>query len=313
MNSILIIQPIIALFSTVAFVWVTIKFANYFNLKEANCERKTHTEKVSAFGGIGIFLGTWTTLFLSGISMSPLMMGLLGGSATLFATGLIDDFVCLSAKSRFGVQLGVGIMAFCLGLNFQFLIEMPIWLDAIITVLFFVTIINAFNLIDGINGLSGGLGVLAMIAFTMLFAEKGANEWILISLTLGASYTGFLFFNFGKKAKIFMGDNGSTVIGFTIGMLFLIAANASPTSGSDHLFFLLLVAGIAVFDLLAVFFLRIYNGQSPFHGDRNHIHHLLVDNGFSHRRASAVLFLSQTLLFATVKMMGAVESIFKWA
>lgn len=308
MNTFLITFPIISLLATATFVWATIKLANHFNLKEANDERKVHTEKVSALGGVGIFLGSWTALFLSGVSMNPMMMGLLGGSAALFATGLVDDFICLSAKSRLGVQLGVGAMAFCLGLNFQFLIEMPMWLDAIITVLFFVTIINAFNLIDGINGLSGGLGVLAMIAFTMLFLEKGATEWTLVSLILGASYLGFLFFNFGKKAKIFMGDNGSTVIGFTIGMLFLAAVNLSPTSGVNHLFFILLVAGIPVLDLVAVFFIRIANGKSPFYGDRNHIHHLLVDNGFSHRRACALLFLSQTVLFTVVKMMGAVIS-----
>jgi len=306
MNSILIIQPIIALLSTVAFVWATIKCANYFNLKEANDERKVHTEKVSALGGIGIFLGTWAAMFLSNITMCQMMIGLLGGGAALFATGLIDDVICLSAKSRLGVQLAVGLMAFCLGLNFQFLMEMPMWLDAVLTVLFFATIINAFNLIDGINGLSGSLAVLAMIAFTMFFVEKESTGWALISLILGASYLGFLFFNFGKKAKIFMGDNGSTVIGFTIGMLFLIAANASPTSGSEHLFFILLVAGVAVFDLFAVFFLRITNGKSPFNPDRNHIHHLLVDNGFSHRRATAVLLLSQTVLFVLVKLMGAV-------
>lgn len=302
----LIITPLISLLLTALFVWATIKAAAYFNLKEANDERKTHKEKVSALGGVGIFLGTWTTLFLLEVEITNELLGLLGGSAVLFATGLIDDFICLSAKARFGVQIVVGALAFSLGLNFQFLFELPIWADAIVTTLFFATLINAFNLIDGINGLSGGLGVLAMVAFSILFVQQMNFMWLMISLTCLASYLGFLKFNFGEKAKIFMGDNGSTVIGFTIGVLFLISAKAGPTSNFEHLFFIVLIAGVAVLDLVSVFFLRMANGKSPFSADRNHIHHLLVDNGFSHRRASAILYLSQTVLYVVVKLIGAV-------
>ena len=302
----LITTPILSFFATAFFVWATIKAAAYFNLKEANDERKTHTEKVSALGGIGIFLGTWATLFLSGIEMTSELFGLLGGSAVLFATGLVDDFICLSAKARICVQLAVGAMAFGLGLNFQFLFELPVWADAVITLLFFATLINAFNLIDGINGLSGGLGVLAMFGFSMLFAQQANFVWLLVSLTCLASYLGFLKFNFGKKAKIFMGDNGSTVIGFTIGVLFLISAKAGVMANFEHLLFLVLVAGVAVLDLVTVFFLRMATGKSPFSADRNHIHHLLVDNGFSHRRASAILYLSQMTLFILVKIIGAI-------
>ena len=151
--------------------------------------------------------------------------------------------------------------------------------------------INSLNFIDGINGLAGGLGAIAFGVFAYLFYMGGLPQLALLSIAFMGAIIGFLTYNYGKKAAIFMGDNGSTVIGFVMAIFALKSLNGlSGTAMTSVLPIVLSLVAIPVLDLFAVVGLRVAKGQSPFVGDRTHLHHLLTDSGMSHPEACQFIF-----------------------
>src|SRR5690606_30405787 len=147
-----------------------------------------------------------------------------------------------------------------------------------------VFIINAFNLIDGINGLLGGLTLLISLSYGTLFYFMDQPGLSVMAFSLAGSVLGFLKFNAGRKARIFMGDAGAYSIGFVIALLSIkfIELNKSSFALSDGTHFIrsapaiaLAILVIPTFDTIRVFTKRIINGKSPFFADRNHIHHRL--------------------------------------
>ena len=141
------------------------------------------------------------------------------------------------------------------------------------------------NLIDGVDGLAGSLGVLAASVFGIYFYFSGESIFAFTAFCLAASLLAFLIFNF-NPARIFMGDSGSLVLGMMMAifaMKFLSTSVSSvviPTPANVAIVISILI--IPIVDTLRVFTIRILKGRSPFHPDKNHIHHLLIKSGFSH-------------------------------
>ena len=163
-------------------------------------------------------------------------------------------------------------------------------------------IINAYNLVDGINGLAGSLGMLSSIVLGIFFLIRGEVFWALIAFNLAASIFAFLQFNFGK-ASIFMGDNGSTFIGLTIGVLAFQLLNSSPGI-VPNLPLVLSIIAVPVFDLLRVFATRISKGKTPFAGDRTHIHHYALSLTGSPVKACLAILTFNLALIGTVLIVG---------
>ena len=149
-------------------------------------------------------------------------------------------------------------------------------------------ITNSFNLIDGVDGLAGGLGLATTLVFGAYFLNIGQLTYAVLAFSMAGSIISFLIYNF-SPAKIFMGDTGSLLLGLINSVLVIKFINsAGVTEGkidfpaAPAIGFAILI--VPLFDTLRVFALRILDRRSPFSPDRNHVHHFLLDLGFSHRQ-----------------------------
>jgi UDP-N-acetylmuramyl pentapeptide phosphotransferase/UDP-N-acetylglucosamine-1-phosphate transferase len=258
--------------------------------------------QICSLGGIAIFISFRITqaLFIE-IPLFPTNYFVVS-LFIIFLVGLNDDLAGISPISRLFAQIIVAlIMIIPGGLYFTTLDQIfgvaldPIF-SKVITGLFIVGIINAYNLIDGIDGLAALLGALGAFTFAYLFYLSGNIPLALLCIALFGSLMGFLVYNF-SPAKIFMGDSGAYIIGFSFAILSIMLSN----SIKDNSFILIgytvkssfgLIASILiipVIDCLRVMFSRIIRGVHPFVGDNNHIHHRMLKSGLSHSQSSLIL------------------------
>ena len=171
-------------------------------------------------GGVSVWLGIVFSLFIISFVYKPPFKVITGIYASLLFVlfiGLLDDIRGIKPYLRFIGQIGVAlIFIFVCGITADFI---PFWYISMpLTVLFIVSSINAVNLLDGLDGIATGTTLIASIGFFAVFFLKGDLLWASISLALAGATAGFLIFNF-HPAKIFLGDNGSTVLGFMLGIL----------------------------------------------------------------------------------------------
>jgi UDP-GlcNAc:undecaprenyl-phosphate GlcNAc-1-phosphate transferase len=272
--------------------------------------RKRHDVPVPVIGGIAMSVGLGIGASLTGHAefWNPLILAIF----LLVAVGTVDDRFELPASVRLIAQscaalllvFGANIVVVDLGSPFFF--ELPLGAFAVpFTLLFFVTIINAFNVIDGTDGLAGGLSFLSLTALAILGAETDA---FVLAVLLASVVAGFLLFNLplgrvNKSVRSFMGDAGSTFLGLSIaaiGIWLTQRENAlfSPAIG-------LWLVAVPVFDLFSAVIRRVMEGRSPFAPDHEHLHHMLAVNGLSNRSTFA-LMLSMAAVFAAVGITGAV-------
>ena len=183
--------------------------------------------------------------------------------------------------------------------------EIPYIISVLFTTFIFISVINAINLIDGIDGLAGTVGLLASLTFSYLFYELKLFALSTLSIGLAGSLIGFLRFNWSIKNKIFMGDTGSLILGFLLSffavkyIIFNSAYRYNPQLGVDAPILMIILLIIPLFDTLRMFSIRILAGKSPFKGDRNHLHHLLIDSGLSHFSATLVLVSFNIIILFT--------------
>jgi UDP-N-acetylmuramyl pentapeptide phosphotransferase/UDP-N-acetylglucosamine-1-phosphate transferase len=168
-------------------------------------------------------------------------------------------------------------------------------------------VLNAFNLIDGIDGLAGLLGMFMSGIFAIFFYSVSLHFYFLLALLTFAYLLPFLRFNFSAKEKIFMGDTGSMIIGFTISILALRFMNLSNfqlnklmISPENTLIVTVSILFFPVIDVIRVILIRLINNRGPFSPDRSHLHHVLIDKGISHRKASVTLTVSSVFAFIII-------------
>ena len=227
-----------------------------------------------------------------------LAIGLAGAILALHVMGLIDDRRALGPYSKLIVQLGVtAALVISFNLRAMTFLDQHVggpWLSMLVTVLWIGAITNAFNFLDNMDGLSAGVAAICTLAFLVTACLIG--QWFVaatLACLLGATL-GFLVFNF-PPARIFMGDSGSLVLGFVLGVLtvrttFLLPGQ-SFVAGWYALFAPLIVLALPLYDLVVVSAIRLSRGKSPFVGDKNHFSHRLVDRGMSRRTAVLCLYL----------------------
>jgi UDP-GlcNAc:undecaprenyl-phosphate/decaprenyl-phosphate GlcNAc-1-phosphate transferase len=241
---------------------------------------KIHSVPIPRLGGIAIALAiSAPSFFMSRASSVPTWaffaaLGLIG------ATGLADDLRGLSPAIRIAAQIAAALLLWRAGWRLPMFGSGTLGFAAIC--LFIIIFVNAFNFLDGSDGLAAGIAGVAALAYIFLPGgmETGFGSGIAWSL-LGAC-AGFLLFNF-PPARIFMGDSGSTVLGFSISFLALDFYRVNPGVGS-HLFFPILVAALPLLDAILAVLRRTRNGGSPLSGDRHHYCDLLLARGWSARR-----------------------------
>lgn len=273
-----------------------INLINKYKLHDQPNARKEHTTPIPTMGGIAIFAGLMTALFLwFPFSSQVAVISFFFSIIALLALGIMDDLKDISARYKFIVQFALATLIAISGIRITSfdglfgLYDLPITGQYMFTILAIVGITNAFNLIDGIDGLAGGIGFMSLITLGIFLTMSGDSQTALIAFALAGGIFAFMYFNL-NPARIFMGDTGSLVLGFVVAVLCIRLLQVNVYSVNAVIpyapVFVFGVVLIPVFDTLRVFGTRMWNGKSPFVADRTHIHHLLTNQGFSHAFAA---------------------------
>ena len=332
MHELLQIDIQLPLFKTGAFAFLTafavaliampplIRFIRRYRLFDLPDSRKEHRTPVPTMGGIAAVAGLlFACLLWFRFDRSPFIISFFFSIAVLFAIGIMDDLKNLAARYKFVIQIAVSLMIAFAGVRitgFNGMLgihELPVPAQYTLTILAITGITNAFNLIDGIDGLAGGLGFMSLITLGLFLSFSGETNFATVAFAFSGGLLGFLYYNF-NPARIFMGDTGSLVLGFVVAVLSLLLLQkqtGTPDAFLPHApVFLFSIVAIPVFDTLRVFAIRIWQGRSPFSPDKNHIHHLLTNNGWSHRFAARLLCCVHALILALGYLIKALP---QWA
>lgn len=282
-----------------------IRISGKYNLMDKPNQRKMHKNPIPTLGGAGFFAGfILVTLFWLIVRGQISDLVLLVAMLILFVMGIFDDLRDLSAKFKFLVQTLVAIVIAFYGFKIESLngvfgiYEMHPVIQYGFTVFLIVGLVNAFNLIDGIDGLAGGLAFMNAMAMGTILLFQDNILYSTMAFTFAGALLGFLVFNF-NPAKIFMGDTGSLIVGFLMALLGIMVIKGGYTLAGEHpsktASLTVVIVGIMllpVYDTLRVFTERILKKKSPFSPDKTHVHHLLIETGANHKKASIILYFA---------------------
>jgi|688.fasta_scaffold45860_4 UDP-N-acetylmuramyl pentapeptide phosphotransferase/UDP-N-acetylglucosamine-1-phosphate transferase len=301
---------IISLIISIASIPVIINISKLKDLMAEIELRSSHEKLTPTLGGVAIFAATLISYFIwdnpyEGHEIHLAVADLI----ILFFLGIKDDILILSPKKKLLIQIAASILLITLGdlrINSLYGLlgvnNMPYFLSILFTTFIFISLINAINLLDGIDGLAGTVGVMASICFGYLFFNLGLFAHATLAFSLAGSLIGFLRYNWSTKNKIFMGDTGSLIVGFLLSFFAVkyIILNSdylyNPQLGNDAPILAMLILILPLFDTLRMFTIRLLAFKSPFEGDRNHLHHILIDQGISHMAATILLVGGNCLL-----------------
>ena len=258
--------------------------------------RKTHRRPIPRVGGLAIFLAFVLVVcgasYLRNFKMGVDVWHLLITSTLMFIVGFWDDIKPLGAKVKLMLQIAVAVIAFFLGIRIEMFLGYYVGLLSLpLTVIWLVSTVNIINLIDGIDGLAAGICVFLMITLGIL--ASNAEPLTLICFGMVGVLGGFLIYNF-PPARIFLGDGGAYFLGFLIGGMALI--NSYKGEVALALIVPFLALGLPVLDTALAIIRRGIRGLPLFFGDREHIHHRIMDLGFSTRRAILILYCACALI-----------------
>lgn len=291
---------------------VVIRVAREKLLMNEPGSRSSHLEKTPKLGGIGIFVALTTvfvlTSYLLADKQSPAHL-IVPSLAILFFIGLKDDILMIAPYKKLVAQILAGSLFIIftdirVGSLFGIfdIYQLPYVVSFLVTLFVIIAVINAYNLIDGIDGLAGGMGIIACITFGIYFYLAGLIWATVLCATLIGTLSNFMQFNFSSTRKVFMGDSGSLTVGFILAILAVkfIQLNEAPHAVYIESAPILAIAilRIPLFDALRLFIQRIARGKHPFLPDRNHVHHLITDSGFSHLQTTIMLCSTSAFVVA---------------
>lgn len=265
-------------------------------------ERRMHRTPIPRMGGLAIFLGFIVSfLIFGGKYISTELQGILLGAVMIVILGIMDDIMTLKALPKFAVQLIAAFVVVYHGCRIEHVMgwELPVWLSYTVSILWIVMITNAVNFIDGLDGLAAGVSAISagtmLVVALMLVVDSDtiATASALCLAALFGGCVGFIPYNF-NPASIFMGDTGSTFLGFMLASVSIFGLFKTYAVISFAVPFLVL--GLPIFDICFAVIRRLAKGQSPLHADRGHVHHRLIDMGFSQKQAVAISYLISALL-----------------
>ncbi len=286
-------------------------------------KRKVHQEIMPRLGGLAIYLGFFLP-FLFFVPKSNLTWAILSAATLIVLTGALDDRYQLSPKLKLLGQLIATFIVVFSGLKVEF-INLPFnlfadgtlefgWFSIPLSILWIVGITNAVNLIDGLDGLAGGVSAIATAVILVMAVIIGNYVVIAMSAILLGATLGFLVFNF-HPAKIFMGDTGALFLGFILASMSIygfkyvtIFAFIMP----------ILILAVPISDTVFAIIRRVVHNRPISEADKNHLHHRLLQLGFSHRTTVliiygisllfglAAIFFSQATLWQAVLMLAII-------
>ncbi len=264
--------------------------------------RRMHKVPIPRLGGLAIFIAfLFAVIIFADIDRA--MQGILLGAIMIVILGVLDDIMTLKALPKFLVQIAAAGVAVYHGCTIHFISNPNVfsqasyinlnWLSVPVTIIWIVAITNAVNFIDGLDGLAVGVSAISTACLLIIALIVGEMNIAIILAALLGSCLGFIPYN-KNPAKIFMGDTGSTFLGYILATLsvqglfklYAIISFAVP----------FLILGIPIFDICFAFLRRIAKGQNPMVADRGHVHHRLIDMGFSQKQAVAICYMLTAIL-----------------
>lgn len=297
------------------------RFAPRWGLIDRPAARKVHAEPIPLGGGIGIWLGVVLpllaaqgTVWLLTRSGSPTawlpaevavhlegvlyrsgqLWSVLAAGTILAVMGLLDDRRSLPWPPRLLVQVCVATALTVGGIRATLFVGVP-WIGAILTVLWFLVLINAFNFLDNMDGLSAGVALIAALLFAdVMLSSAVGPRWLVggLLLVIAGSLAGFLCHNW-PPARIFMGDSGSYFIGLLLAATTVLGTFYEPEVSGRHVILApLCILAVPLYDFATVTVVRLLEGRSPFHPDKSHFSHRLVERGLSPRQAVLTVHLA---------------------
>ncbi|MCD6298792.1 MAG: undecaprenyl/decaprenyl-phosphate alpha-N-acetylglucosaminyl 1-phosphate transferase, partial [Deltaproteobacteria bacterium] len=295
---------------------IVIRVAEKYNLVDPPSERDVHTRPIPRFGGIAIYISFflpfslalfYNTKVLDLLVPDRRVIFLVLGASLMFGLGLWDDFKRLKPRIKFSIQFISALLAYYGGIQINVLSSpwssgsMALgWLSLPATVLWFILVINAINLIDGLDGLAAGVTLFASLVLLVLCIS---SENFLVAMgfaSLGGAALGFLRYNF-NPASIFMGDSGSYFLGYMLAALSIFGSVKGQATVA--ILIPILALGVPLMDTLLAPIRRFVLGKRMFKPDTGHFHHRLLKLGLSQRRAVILLYVITVCMGAVVLFM----------
>jgi UDP-N-acetylmuramyl pentapeptide phosphotransferase/UDP-N-acetylglucosamine-1-phosphate transferase len=309
-----VLAALIAMIVSVASYPAILNVAKAKNLMDASGARSSHSGTVPNLGGIGIYLSVVVAITIIGAVLDTKSLLLILGSITLlFFLGLKDDILVLSPRKKFTGQLLAALLLIIFtdtrisGLSGILGVTiMPYWLSVVFTLFVYILIINAFNLIDGVDGLAGSLALMASVSFGLVFYQYDDMSMVVLAAASVGAILPFLYLNFSKRHKMFLGDTGSMILGFIIAVFavrFIDSSEALPSNMYSASSPILVLAFLffPLLDTLRIFFIRlVIHKKSPFAADKNHLHHRFLSLGFSHLQTTAIILCINSVIIGIV-------------
>ena len=277
--------------------------------------RRMHKKPIPRLGGLAIYGGFLCSILIFG-QLDETMLCVLLGAAIIVALGIFDDVLARGAKRKFVVQIVAAAIPVCIGdlqiglfTNLNPLSDTPFVhlgiLAVPVTIIWIVGITNAVNLIDGLDGLAVGVSSIAAITMLAVALLTGNMPIAITMAALAGACIGFMPYNL-NPAKIFMGDTGSTFLGYMLATVSIMGLFKFYAVISFAVPFLIL--GLPIFDTANAIIRRVAAGRSPMSPDRGHVHHKLIDMGFNQKQAVAILYaISATLGLTAVVLTSSGE------
>ena len=269
-------------------------------------ERRMHKKPIARLGGLAIFSGFIISLMFGllstiigviGVTPNAQLLGMLVGVFIIVGMGIVDDIKQLGPKVKFLFQILAAIAVVWISGDKISVITNPfssgesaVIADFIaypLTIIWIVGITNAINFIDGLDGLAAGVSSISYLSLMFIAILQGEEQIAMIIAILAGSTLGFLPYNF-NPAKIFMGDTGSTFLGFTLGVISI--QGYMKTYAAISIAIPILVLGLPLFDTTFAILRRFVQGKSIMAPDRGHLHHRLIDMGFSQKQSVVTMY-----------------------
>ena len=258
-------------------------------------ERRVHSKPMPVIGGVAMYLAVMISMliFLPG---SRVVYSIMAGGSVIFLAGLKDDILGMSPKEKLFFQIAAALIAIWGGVQIDFITNplslgntvLPLsWIGVPITLFWIVGITNTLNLIDGLDGLAGGVAFISALSFTAVALKLGVPHIGVLAATVAGACIGFLPYNF-NPAKIFMGDTGALFLGFMLAVISIEGVMKSVATIA--MLVPIIILGVPIFDTTFAIFRRILSGRSIMSADKNHLHHRLLNRGFSQRKTVLILY-----------------------
>ncbi len=268
-------------------------FAIKVGAVDAPDARKVHTGLVPRLGGLAIFIGYMISLLYS-VGMDTQIQLLTVGSCILVGVGIWDDIKQIGPKTKLLGQIIAAAVVVFGGVNIAYLsnpwgdiLLLPPWISVPFTIFWIVSFTNMVNLIDGLDGLAAGISLIACMAIFVVALSNGQLETATIAIALAGAILAFLKYNF-NPAKIFMGDTGSMLLGYTLGVISVIGL--VKTAATIALIVPVVALGVPILDTAFAIIRRYMNGRPVFKPDKGHLHHRLLAMGLSQKQAVLLMY-----------------------